>query len=456
MKNKSIPLAVCAAVLFGLVQMAAPPVHAEEIKPYILYRFNDEDGKDEGTAHNDAAAVGTPKYGVKADTEAGPAGKYLIVDSNEDYLLAPGQAFDFGAEAFTTSFWVKFAQDYPVNLGERFFQTGVWGPNDPGYVIAINRDGGGNVSIGTAVAGVGDADPAGSWSFTTINRDFFDESWHLITIVFDQPNKQYLIYLDGVEVGSKGVVVDSLDASSARPDVGIGLFYFNGEVLHRPTYLLDDVAFYKEALTSAHIAAYYEENRGAAVDNGEGVAAERTLVDDLSGTSIRGLGLQDATMYVSPVLTGSAYEQLLEAYGSFDAFMLYHVAIENAGVPVVFGEEAVVQMAIPEKMQAGTDIKAVRVKEDGTIVTIPAMRAGEFLEFRTKELGHIALVSESAGEEEQPVSETAGAPDAPATPDAQEPSSAKSGMGTILVSVLAVVLLGGLLLLFFRKKQPRS
>jgi len=446
--------------MIGTVNMNVASANEDELKPVMLYTFNDETGKDEGAAQNDAVAVGQPKFGVKADTEEGPAGKYLLIDSNEDYFLAPGGAFDFGTDAFTTSFWVKLSKDYPVNLGERFFQTGVWGPDDPGFVIAINRDGGGNVSFGTAVAGVGEADPAGSWSFSTVNNDFFDDKWHLITIVFDQPNKQYTIYLDGVQAAVKGVTAESLNGSSARQDVGIGVFYFNGELLHRPTYMLDDVTFYKQALTAEQIAAYYTSENGAApATNAEAPDAETTLTDDLSGTSVTGIGLKDASLYVSPVLNGSAYEKLMETYKSFDTFMLYNIAIEKEGVPFAFSEDAVVKMAIPEKLQTATDLKAVLVKEDGTLVTITAMSANQTLEFRTKELGSIGIVSGSAAPAGADPAETGAAAEASATAEATETSASKDKPDTGMIAIIAaiaIVLLGGVCLLLYRKKKSRS
>jgi len=370
----------------GKPDIGAFEAETGEVTPYMFYTFNDETGKDRGTAHNDAIAVGTPAYGVKTNADAGPAGKYLIIDNDSDYLIAPGAAFDFGTAAFSTSFWLKFPASYPLNRGDRFFQTGGWGANDPGFVLAFNRDGGGLVSIGTAVAGVGATDPAGSWGFTTINADFFDGEWHLITAVFDQPNKKYTIYLDGIQVGVKNFTTEGLDATTTRPYVGIGVFYWNGSLLYRPTYMLDDVAFYKQALTPAQIATYYNDNK-----EGSDVA---TLTDPASGLSVTGQGLQGGDLQVSAATNGIAYERMLNAYGSSANFSLYNASVYKQNVPVAFNENATIRLPIPVHLQSAADLQAVRVKGDGSIVAIASNRVSQTLEISTKELGQFGIAIE--------------------------------------------------------------
>ena len=290
MAKKMLTVFTSLAVLASLSAVWLPAsADAPSPAPWMLYTFNGSNGDDTGAAANNAAAHGPPEFGTKSGTEAGPEGKYLVVNSDSNYLTAPGSAFDFGTTAFTVSFWVRFAADYPNNLGERVFQTGLWGDGDTGFVIAVNRDGGGNASICAAVAGTGpNGDFAGTWGATSFAGDFFDGAWHLITVVFEQPGKQYTLYLDSAQVGVKTYTRDNLSADTNRSHVGIGAFYDEGSnsLIMRPTYCLDDVAFYKSALTANQIAAYYASPAPSTVSGsltiGGTAKSGQTLTVDLS------------------------------------------------------------------------------------------------------------------------------------------------------------------------------
>jgi len=394
------------SILMGLVFLlsligGAPFASAEDDvpEPWMFYSFDDGTGADTGTAGNDATAVGTPKIVEKTEDEGGPAGKYLEIDSDENYFIAPGDAFDFGTSAFTVSFWVKFNSEYPLNLGERFFQTGLWGEGDTGFVIALNRDGGGNASVATAVAGTGPGDDfPGTWSFTSFSVDYFDGAWHLLTIVFDQPQKEYGIYLDGVSVGTKTYDRDNLSADTTRPEVGIGVFYHWGSLLMRPTYSLDDVAFYKSALTAEQISAYYDASGGKEQDFPN---LEATLTDEHTGIEVTGKGLKDAVLYAAALTSGSAYDKLIETYGSFDDFILYNIAIEKDSEPMTFTDDVTVRIPIPDKLSSYSDLRVFQVADSGELVEIPCQMQDGTVQFMTIVMGDFAIAAQ-VDEEEDP------------------------------------------------------
>ena len=398
MAKKMLTVLTSLAVLASLSAIWLPAAaDADEPEPWMLYTFNSANGDDTGTAANDATAHGTPEFGTKTNSEAGPAGKYLVVDDNDNFFTAAGSAFDFGTDAFTASFWVKFAADYPNNIGERVFETGLWGEGDTGFVIALNRDGGGNASISAAVAGTGSGnDFAGTWGFTSFANDLFAGAWHLLTIVFDQPNKRYTIYLDGVSVGVKPYARDNLSADTNRNDIGIGAFYNESDasLVMRPTYCLDDVAFYKTALTASQVSAYYTANTTAPAPSSQ-PDTESTLTDSLTGISVTGLGLNGAELYAASVLSGTAYDRLQAEYQSLDNFILYSLHVEKDATPMEFSSNVTVRLGIPEKFSDTSTLRIIRVNEDGSFATLPSTIQNGFIEFSTDQLGSIAIVNTS-------------------------------------------------------------
>ncbi len=394
MKNGKKCIACITSLIMVLMMLntGMVGVAAESPAPWMHYTFDNGTGKDSGTAANDATAVGTPQFGEKSITDGGPSGKYLIVDGSNNYFAAPGTAFDFGTGAFTASFWVKFAADYGVNLGQRFFQTGLYGAGDTGFAIALNRDGGGKASITAAVAGTGSGDDfAGTWGSTSFDKDYFDGKWHLITVVFDQPNKIYQIYIDGVQTANKAVSRENLSADTNREKVGIGVFDHYDQLVSPATYMLDDVAFYKSALSSSEIAAYYAANKGLTYDPNK----EGALTDPISGITVNGTGLDGADLYVSTLMDGETFQKLLNSYKSFDNFILYNISAERDGSSFTLNDAVSVTLPIPEKLQGRSDLKIIIAEEDGSINTVPAQVENNTISFQTKVLGDIAIVSAS-------------------------------------------------------------
>lgn len=391
--KKLIVSLLSAALLFALCgALCLVSAEEDEVTPWMFYSFDDGTGTDSGTAKNDAIAIGTPVFGTKTEDEAGPQGKYLNV-SSEGYFVASADAFNFGTDGFTVSFWVKFSAEHELNKMERFFQSGLWGEGDTGFVIALNRDGNGYASINAAVAGTGSGnDFAGTWGASSFELDYFDGCWHLITVSFDQPNKKYYMYIDGNEVAVKGFDRENLSANTNRQNVGIGVFQLDDGSLPTgvPNYALDDVAFYKSVLTAEQVLAYYNANKGNTQTYDPD--AEATLEDVLTGISVTGIGLAGADLYTSTIMSGDVFEQLSEDYNGFDNFILYDVSLERDNLPIELTENVTVSISVPDKLADKTGLKIVIAGEDGSLNIVNSQLIDSKLVFETQTLGQIAIV----------------------------------------------------------------
>lgn len=450
--RKMVALFMSAVLIFASSSIALTAYADEtvEVTPWMQYTFDDENGSDTGTAKNDATAVGTPKFGTKTAEDAGPSGKYLEL-SADGYFIAPAQPFAFGTEAFTVSFWVNLPADHATNVYERVFQTGLWA--DTGFAIVLNRNGGGQAAINAAVSGAGEGDDwVGTWvnpGSNAFENDYYDGKWHLITVVFDQPNKKYEMYLDGEHVSTQGYTRDNLTASpdENKQYVGLGVFYHYESLPavsddHGLDYMLDDISMYKQALTAEQIKAYYDANKGNAQPFDPN--KEATLTDSLSGISVTGAGLEKAQLYVSTVMSGATFDKLSETYGSFEKFILYDVSIERQDQPVEISEKLTFSINIPDKLANQKNLKVFIEEENGTLTEMDARSANGQLLFETTKLGKIAIVNTADSDTKQPGdSDEDGNKDMEKEPENENPiTAADNGIYmTIIVLLLATAMI---------------
>jgi len=242
--------------------------------PWMNYTFNDETAADSGVAENDGEAVGSPTF------SDGPTGKYVSLDA-ANYLKAPGEAFQFGTGEFTFSIWLNIPSSTPSDSFIRLFQTGVWGDATPGFVIAMYNNASG-ISLAT---GVGSEGSQLSWGFADPVTNFYDDLWHQLTIVFDQPGGVYKIYVDANLVVTKLVGTDYLTAQTTQSTVGLGTFLFNDELMSATSLSLDNIVLYKAALTQDNVTTLYnsliikgDANRDASIDISDLVAVKQNLL----------------------------------------------------------------------------------------------------------------------------------------------------------------------------------
>ena len=220
----------------------------EDVPPEALWQFdgsvNDSIGTNNGTFY-DGANPGTASY------LAGKVGNALDLDGSNDYVNIPYDASS--VTAYTISGWVKPTDTSNVNI---FVLTNNLGPVvTPSHQIRINSAG--EFEHSTYDQG------AGSMKVVTGTTTVQANTWYHVAIVAKAGDTMRL-YVNGVEENSLGlnnpVSVNGLFSGGDRFQIGVAAYGGPGVTTGYFDGLVDDMSFYRQALSPADIKAIYQKN----------------------------------------------------------------------------------------------------------------------------------------------------------------------------------------------------
>ena len=168
-----------------------------------------------------------------------PTGTGLQVDGIDHYLVVPNApALDLPGDTLTMSMWVRLDQ-LPSELGAGF--AAIYDSSNDAYVFYLDR---GNAELRFKVTATGAARPG------IPEAALATDEWIHITGVYDGPNEEARIYMNGELMST---VTGVLGTVRAGQTAGIGrqgdeeANFFSGGV--------DDIAIWKRVLTPTEIAA---------------------------------------------------------------------------------------------------------------------------------------------------------------------------------------------------------
>ncbi|MBT7743547.1 MAG: hypothetical protein HN727_17235, partial [Opitutae bacterium] len=227
----------------GVIQYESPLTRADDLT--LWYQFNennstiavDSAGSNPGTLTNmDQLAAWVP----------GKFGNALQFDGTNDYVLATGYKGISGTGQRTMSAWVKTSKEAASIMS--------WGNDLPGekWIFRTQTANGTNGALRVEVNG----------GYRVGNQNVADNTWRHVAAVF--PNgatdiNQIIFYVDGVlEETYSGVAASAINTTSTGLDVRIG----NGHANRYFQGLIDDARIYGMALSSAEIAAIYNDGDG--------------------------------------------------------------------------------------------------------------------------------------------------------------------------------------------------
>jgi len=208
----------------------------------------------EGSANDGAGALNAVQAPV--DYAGGHAGRAFSFGGNrgQNYVELPSEVGDFGPGNFTISLWFNsgYVDGNQAMIARRLTCTGA--RDFAGYDVRLGNTGRLNVELWTTVNHYVLGSDAG------LERN--DSGWHHLAIV--RQGSQVRLVVDGVVEGTSAIAgsmsdpyhtptylgVGSCVANAPRPTGGDGTHWFDG--------LLDEVAFFRRALTAAEITATVE------------------------------------------------------------------------------------------------------------------------------------------------------------------------------------------------------
>jgi lysophospholipase L1-like esterase len=189
--------------------------------------------------------------------------------TSDRITVADHSDFDWGAaSSFTVEVWAKF-----TNVSSR-------------NKVMVGRDQGGGSphwwlgaweTSGIAVFNLLDVNTNGValYGSTALN----DNEWHHIVAVRDESVDRNRLYVDGVKVDS--ATYNYTAGFEAGTTTGIGYMAYNGTPDYFYDGLLDEIAFYDQALSDTEIATHY--TRGL---SGEGYCSEDSIAPTIISTPV--------------------------------------------------------------------------------------------------------------------------------------------------------------------------
>jgi len=203
-----------------------------------FYQFN-------GNANDSSGnSIHGNNFGVTETTDRfGNASSAYYFDGNNDYItIADNDLYDFGENvSFTISLWVKTTQtDYSRLLQKR---------NYSGNFYSINKHSSG--CPGVAMSNNHPEHYVTGSSSIAIN----DDNWHLVTLVRDVTESNIKFY---VNKEHEILFTNHNYATSNGAIINIGR-YFNGTIDYFEGRL-DDIRFYRRALSDSDIEELYHEH----------------------------------------------------------------------------------------------------------------------------------------------------------------------------------------------------
>ena len=189
-----------------------------------------------------------------SDRPDGQALKFSDTDKYSFIILPQNSNLDFGKNDFSISLWINSISE---NTQMVIQKGGLRGALDPQYWLRLND------KLGNIVFLLGNGDRNNPY-IEYNEKNVCDGLWHHIVVV--RQNIKLKMYLDGEQVGEQRQYSDRepskliLENTSNNQSVKIGIQIYD-KYVNKFEGLMDDIYFYKKALTEKEIKKIYENQK---------------------------------------------------------------------------------------------------------------------------------------------------------------------------------------------------
>ena len=186
-----------------------------------------------------------------------PNKNYLSLDGTDgSYVNVPhSDVFDFGTGSFTVQFWIK---PHTLTNNDRIITKGTTDAGE--WMISVNTDGSSNKVVRVYTKD-SDSNVVDTGSETT--KTLTINTWSFITVVFDRPNEDILVYKDDslTEYNKDASTWDATKTFDNTEPITIGA----SDTLATGTFfdgIIDDVRIYNKVLSESDITKNYRHGSG--------------------------------------------------------------------------------------------------------------------------------------------------------------------------------------------------